>query len=101
MIKSSNQMKLKNFFFLVCFVLICGILTLKIEKYLYQDKLVKIFVLSFLAFFFIVCFFLYEKYSKYLKIFFFNFIIIIYSLNFLVGFYFLNHSIDTRHKKEL
>ncbi len=94
-------MKFKKVFFFVCFILICIVLNLKIEKYLYQDKLVKIFVLSFLAFFFLICFFVYEKYSKYLKIFFLNFIIIIYSLNFLVGFYFLNNLTDTRHKKEL
>lgn len=94
-------MKLKKIFFLVFFVSTCFVLALKIEKYLYQDKLVKIFLLSFLAFFFIACFFLYEKYSKYLKILFFNFIIIIYSLNFIFGFYFLNHSIDNRQKQEL
>ena len=94
-------MKFKKIFFFVFFVSICFVLVLKIEKYLYQDKLVKIFVLSFLAFFFISCFFLYEKYSRYLKIFFFNFIIIIYSLNFLFGFYFLNYSIDNRQKQEL
>ncbi len=94
-------MKLKKVVFFVFFVSACFVLALKIEKYLYQDKLVKIFLLSFLAFFFITCFFLYEKYSKYLKIFFFNFVIIIYSLNFLFGFYFLNHSIDNRQKQEL
>ena len=92
-------MKLKKVVFFVFFVSTCFVLALKIEKYLYQDKLVKIFVLSFLAFFFISCYFLYEKYKNYIKIFFFNFIIIIYSLNFLFGFYFLNHSIDNRQKQ--
>ena len=94
-------MKFWKFFFLLVFSLILIIFLKKIDQYIFQEKYIKIFVLSSLIIFSIFGFLFYEKNQKILNIIFINFFLVLYSLNFLTGFHFILNSTDYLKKKAL
>ena len=94
-------MKFWKFFFLLVFSLTLIIFLKKIDQYIFQEKYVKILVLSFLILFSILGFLFYEKNKKILNIIFINFFLILYSLNFLTGFHFILNSPDYLKKKKI
>ena len=94
-------MKFWKFFFLLVFSLILIIFLKKIDQYIFQEKYIKIFVLSSLIIFSIFGFLFYEKNQKILNIIFINFFLVLYSLNFLTGFHFILNSPDYLKKKNI
>ena len=94
-------MKFWKIFFILAFSLTLFVFLKKFDQYLFQEKYVKIIVLSFLIFFSILGFLFYKKNKKIFNIIFINFFLIIYSLNFLTGFHFILNSPDYLKKKKI
>ena len=94
-------MKFWKYFFILVFSLTIIFFFKKIDQYLYQEKYIKIFVISFLLFFSIFGFIFYEKNKKIFNLIFVYFFIILYSVNFLTGFHFILNSPDYIKKKQI
>ena len=94
-------MKLWKYFFILVFSLTIIFFFKKIDQYLYQEKYIKIFVISFLLFFSIFGFIFYERNKKIFHLIFVYFFIILYSVNFLTGFHFILNSPDYIKKKQI
>lgn len=93
-------MNLKKIIFLSIFVVVCLVISQKINQYIHQDKIVKILVLFFLFCFFLVSIFFYNNHKKIFRLTFIYFFLILYSLNFLSGFIYYFTSTDYIKKKK-